>query len=163
MEFIDAHNESVQGRILGQWYKEQVGEDYSNTPYLAIGIIKKNNIVGVLFFDNHVPGITINMHAHAPGCMNKKVLKYVFNFVFKQLNCEVLRATIPETHELNEILTRLDFWAEAKLSPYFKDGPAIVYKLHKKDVSSWIDIDALSTKSAKSTTGLHNDSAANAI
>lgn len=126
---------------LNTWYRDQLGEDI--TPYATVlGILDNySNIKGVFFFEDY-NGSNIEIHAQAPGCLNKLIIKLILNYVFNQLNCN--RLTIKpyrKEKKLIKAMLKIGFKYEAILKSYYgltKGDDAVVYVMHRADATKWI-------------------------
>jgi RimJ/RimL family protein N-acetyltransferase len=124
--------QNLMGRRIAKWFESQSGYTV-NSPYSCIGINEGKELIGVLIFVDYT-GSNIELHAFLhPGCITRKLIKYVARYVFVELGCNVLRA---KPHHKNEIvidlLGRLGFEYEATLERYYSDTDhAVVFKLKK--------------------------------
>src|SRR5215475_12565205 len=107
------------GQGIAEWWQHQ-SDHTVNGPYSAIGIIRDNNIIGALLFVNYT-GSSAEMHAHLKrGIISKRLIKYVSNYIFHELGCNVLRACPYSTNDkVCEILVRLGFVCEAQLEKLY--------------------------------------------
>lgn len=133
------------GQLIAGYFFRNTGYPITG-PYLAMGWIKNDQIVGQVIFNDYT-GANIEIHLHAPNILNKKTVKDVFKYVFETLKCERLTAKPYCTNKnLLQILTRLGFEYECTQERYYKDGDkiidAVVYKLTKNNVPKWVNINA---------------------
>lgn len=133
-------SQDLNGVFIGNWFATRIGKPIT-PPYTAIGWgINGNLIAGVLF--NDYTGSQIEAHIYGSGKITRRAIRRVFNYVFNELNCNVLRAKPEAKNEkLIELLPRLGFSFEAVLGKYYgplKENDAIVFKLEREQAKKWL-------------------------
>lgn len=137
------HEDSI-GQMIAGWFNQN-SDSTIQPPYSAMAWRKDNTnsiLDGECVFTDYT-GSNIEIHLYAPMCMNRKTIKDVYNYVFKQLKCNRLTAKPYYTNEkLLRLLPRLGFEYEGKLKDYYgpaeKPIDALIYKLTKNNASRWI-------------------------
>lgn len=138
------HTDSV-GLMLAGYFTRNTGYPITGS-FTAMGWVKDNQLVGQAIF-NDFTGANIEIHLHAPNCVNRKTVRDVYNYVFNQIKCERLTAKPYCTNKkLLQLLYRLGFVYEAIQEKYYRDGDqiidAIVYKLTKDNIPDWVRFNA---------------------
>lgn len=145
MHTISGRFDDKVGQLIAGYFIRNTGYPITG-PYLAMGWIKNDQIVGQVIFNDYT-GANIELHLHAPKILNKKTVTDVFKYVFETLKCERLTAKPYCTNKnLLQILIRLGFEYECTQERYYKNGDkvidAVVYKLIKNNIPKWVKINA---------------------
>ena len=88
MECVSGTSEDDLGRALGDWFIRNTGNPIS-PPYAAVGFLKNRDLLsGVAIFNDYTES-SVELHLYAPGCMNKVSIKYILNYIFNTLKCNI--------------------------------------------------------------------------
>jgi hypothetical protein len=133
------------GQLIGGYFVRNTGKPLTG-PFTAVGWIKNEQLVGQAIF-NDFTFANIEIHLHAPNCMNRKTIRDIYDYVFNILKCERLTAKPYCTNEkLLQLLERLGFIYEGSLEKYYKDNDvitdALIYKLTKNNIPNWVKMHA---------------------
>ena len=140
MNFISGNSEDEIGKYLAQFYEENTGLKLY-MPYSAIGVHDGANLLGVAIFTDY-NGSNIELHGYGPGCFTKRSIKFLFNYVFNELECNILRAR-PSVNNKKAVnmLKKLGFKVECRLEDYFeKNVDALMFKYRKNWAKRWINV-----------------------
>jgi len=140
MKFVSGNSEDDIGKWLANFYKENTGLKLY-MPYSAIGAHDNFNLIGVAIFTDY-NGSNIELHGYGPGCFTRKSIKYLFNYVFNELGCNILRARPSiKNKKAIRMLCKLGFKIECKLDDYIdKNEDAIMYKYKRSWAKRWINV-----------------------
>jgi len=146
MYFLTALSTTELGLNLGKFYTNCTTYEV-HPPYFAIGFIDRyKNLKGVAILNDYT-GSSIELHLYAPGCFNRKNIKYVFDYVFNKLNCNIFIAKPYRSNKrMCRLLAKLNKNAYlTTIKQYYgasKDKDAILYIFDRNFASKWINLDA---------------------
>lgn len=142
MSFASGNSDDEIGKWLGRWWEENSGNKLYG-PYSAIGYHDDLKLKGVAIFTDYT-GSNIEIHLHAPNCINTASLKYLFNYVFNELKCNVLRVKPKKSNKkIRSLLVRIGFVYECTLDDYYgptEDDYALVYKFRRNWARKYIKL-----------------------
>lgn len=129
------------GQLIGQWYTQNSGNKLA-APYLVMGWVKKQQITGVLVFNDY-NGSQISVHAYLPQRLTQGKIKFVLNYVFNQLKCSRLTAILGENQSyVRSLVERGGFVEEAYLKNWWGEGKdGVVYRMLKADAQRWLKME----------------------
>lgn len=141
MHRIQGTYEDSVGQYIAGYFQRAVDRKVI-PPYSAIGWIEKDKLVGQSVFVDYT-GSNIEIHLNTPGVFNRRIIRDVYGYVFKQLKCNRLTAKVATNNEkLLQLLPRLDFEYECLIEQYYGewDSPvdAAQYKLTKNNALKWL-------------------------
>lgn len=144
MKFISGNCYDEVGRFLGEWWKENTGHALYDV-YSAIGVHDGNYVLGVAIFTDYT-GSNIEIHVCMPKRISKVFIKYILNYIFNELNCNILRVKAHEDSPKSiDILYRLGFKHECDLEKYYgKNENAVMLKFNREQAKKWINLNECS-------------------
>jgi RimJ/RimL family protein N-acetyltransferase len=110
-------------------------------PYSVIGVLKDKKIAGVVLFTEYNRS-NVEIHICGKGCVSKRSIKIILNYVFNYLGCNILRAK-PHSYQIEEInlLKRFGFAKDCILDKYYAiDDAAHVFSFHRNQAAMWIKL-----------------------
>lgn len=142
MHMIAGTHESSTGMMIVGYYFKHTGFRI-DPPYSAIGWTKDGQMLGQVVFRDYT-GANIEIHIHAPKCMNRKTIKQVFRYAFEFCKCSRITAKICGNNEkFSQLLDRLGFTYECTQQGYYGTAQepidAIIYKLTKENALRWLN------------------------
>lgn len=145
MEFISGNSEDQNGKNIAKIWKNYTNE-ILGSPYSGVAIYNNGSrlVDGLALFTEYT-GSNIEIHLIGKGILNRTTIKYLANYVFNDLNCNVLRVKLhSRTQEyIQKYLIRLGFEYETVLDEYYAiDDDAIIYKMNKDKAKKWINLNA---------------------
>lgn len=150
MRFISGNCLDETGQFLGKWWEENTGSKLT-FPYAAFGAHNGTQLLGVVILANY-NGSNIEAHIYAPRAVNRETIPVFLDYIFNQLGCNVLRATIITTNKKAiKFIEKFGFEQECLLESYF--GPkveewAYLFKYTREKASKWITLDNGRTESS---------------
>lgn len=100
---------SVEGKEVGTWMEEKMGEREFNKDFsYIVWYDDKDKMRAACLFD-YYNGNSIELHFYGKNFLTRDVLRTIHNYVFKQLKCQIIIARPARTSPLIKILQRIGF------------------------------------------------------
>jgi RimJ/RimL family protein N-acetyltransferase len=130
-----------QDEAVGAFAAERLGVSIT-PPFTSMGIVDDaDQLIGAIIYNDY-NGANIEITVHAPGCLNRRIIRAMAAYPFEQLG--VLRLT-SRTKRSNRVMCklfpRLGFVFEATLKHYFgpsRGDDAIVYRMTRAEADKWL-------------------------
>lgn len=147
MNFASGNSDDDIGKWLGKFYEENTGRKLSG-PYSAIGCHYNLELKGVFIFMDYT-GSNIEIHGYAPGHLSRQFIRKIANYVFNELECNVLRVKINKNNKkFRSVVMRIGFVFDCVLDDYFAlNEEAIIYKYRRSWAKKWIKLVDLNGRS----------------
>ena len=121
------------------WVASQLQEPVNGG--IGVGVVENNLLVGGMVFHDY-NGSNIEMTCFGPGCLNRRILSWLFNYVFMELGCNRLSVKTKRSNKrVLKLANRLGFTYEATLKQFFgpdKNDDAILFKMDLISASRWM-------------------------
>lgn len=128
-------------RVL-DWHAKHTGQNplaIQTGTFTTLGITKGDNIIAsVLYTRYRWPDLEMHMYSSTPKWCNKRVLKAMFSYPFKQLNCRrVTAVTDPANPAVCHFLERLGFKEEGRQRHGLPNGDALLLGMLREECK-WV-------------------------
>lgn len=125
----------VIGKEVSDWVADRIG----NTTWhdeQAIGIEKDGVIVGGVVVDSYVPNARCSIHCAGEGkrWINREFIFVVFDYVFRQLGCQVVINTVDASNTDSLRFTEhIGFTKALEIKNGCGDNDLILFTMQKED------------------------------
>ena len=127
----------VHGDAVGEWVSARVGAKWYGQG-TAIGRVRNGQIICGVIVECH-NGASAGMHVAGVGnWLNREFLRFVFDYVFRQLNLAVVYGTVPsENAQARRFDEHLGFKEAARIKDATPGGDMIIYTMRREDCRYW--------------------------
>lgn len=128
---------------IGSWVAQQLPDitgaaDFG--PYTSLGIVRDGRIVaGVVYYDYRKTDMMMAVAASDPRWLSRSMLREIFDYPFRQMNCQRVSAVIDRRNKrARKLVEGVGFRMEGVLRKALKHNrDAILYGM-TKDECKWI-------------------------
>ena len=117
---------------VADWVSKKIGCNKWQVDFEAIGLEQNGQLVGGVVFDNYVEKTRCSTHVAGEGkCwLNREFLKVVFDYIFRQLGCKVIVASI-KSHNMAALhfSKRIGFDEAGRVENGAPNGDLVVLQL----------------------------------
>ena len=126
-----------------RWHTEQTGQNplsIQTGTFVTIGITLRDKLIAsVLFSRYRWPDIEVHIHSTDPRWCNRRTLRAIFNYPFKQLNCtRVTAVTDPANQAVCQFLERVGFKEEGRQRQALPSGDSLLLGMLKNECK-WVN------------------------
>lgn len=129
---------------IGSWVAERLPDIRAASdfgPYTSLGVVRDGRIVaGVVFYDYRKTDMMLAVAADDPGWMTRGILRAIFDYPFRQMNCQRVSAVIDRRNKrARKLVEGIGFRMEGVLRSALRHNrDAILYGL-LNDECKWIE------------------------
>lgn len=125
---------------VAQWVRDNSGAVF-HPPFVALGVVREDRLVGGFVFSQWT-GASIEMSAHAPGCMRPGIVREIARYCFETNKVLRVRAKTRRSNvRVRKLLPRMGFEFEATLKEYYgadRANDALLFALDREAAGRWL-------------------------
>ena len=125
----------VTGKEITEWVADRIGNTQFHNEQ-AMGIVKDGVIVGGVVIDSYVPNARCAIHCAGEGkrWINREFIFVVFDYVFRQLNCQVVINPVDSSNLASLKFTEhIGFTKAIEIKNGCGDNDLVLFTMQKED------------------------------
>lgn len=130
-----------EDKLVGDWVAQRIGNQVPWNAFTTIGTGRDGYIVGGAVIDNYIVNARCSVHCAGDGInwCNREFLHAVFDYIFRQLKCNVIVNMVDSTNIASLRFTaHVGFTEIYRLKGGGKNGcDGVIFEMQKKDCR-WI-------------------------